>query len=193
MQDLERRVAVTTVEYRAGDDDNGPEIVGEAAVFNQWSGDLGGFKERIAPEAFKDVLKRSDTRALFNHDSNMLLGRQSAGTLELTETKSALEFRVKLGNTTVANDVKEHIDRGDIQGNSFSFRVEADEWDKIDSDLPERTITKVGDLIDVGPVTFPAYEATTVSTRSLDEARKEAEPPDLSEQEYRQRMAELTV
>lgn len=197
MQELERRVAVTTtVEFREGDDDNGPSIEGQAAVFNTWSGDLGGFKERIAPGAFKDVLKRSDVRALFNHDSNLLLGRQSAKTLTLRESKDGLEYRVALGDTSIAKDVREHIKRGDIQGNSFSFRVEADEWDKIDSDLPERTITRVGDLIDVGPVTFPAYEATSVSTRSLDAARKEAEAnqePDLSDYEHRLRVAELTL
>jgi len=200
MKDLERRMAVTKVEFREGDGDNGPEIVGEAAVFDKWSGDLGGFTERIAPGAFKDILKTSDTRALFNHDSNMLLGRQSAGTLEMNETKTALEFRVKLGNTTVANDVREHVARGDIQGNSFSFRVGADEWEDIDSDLPKRTITKVSELLDVGPVTFPAYESTTVSVRSLDEARKAAkkeEPTGPSEErieaENRQRLAELEV
>ena len=82
-QETERRffaIDQLVIEHRAEGDDKKPMIRGHAAVFNQLSEDLGGFREQIAPGAFKDALEKDDVRALFNHDDNLILGRNTAKT-----------------------------------------------------------------------------------------------------------------
>lgn len=151
---------------------DGNTVEGHAAVFNKFSEDLGGFREKIAPGAFRDSIKSSDTRALFNHNPNFVLGRTSSGTLELKEDKQGLFFRTSLPNTTWANDLRVSCQRGDINQCSFGFTIETDEWTEKDDGSMERTIKKVRDLLDVSIVTFPAYPDTSVAVRNLEEYRK---------------------
>jgi len=158
------------------DDDSLPKVEGYAAVFNRDSEDMG-FIERIAPGAFKKALKTSDVRALFNHDSNIILGRTSAGTLELKEDKKGLFMSVTPPDTQLVRDmVLSPIERGDITQQSFGFTVKADEWKNLDDDkeTPVRTITEIRELFDVSPVTFPAYPDTAVALRSLDKIKQDA-------------------
>lgn len=152
------------------DGDDPPKIVGYPAVFNTLSDDLGWFREKIKPGAFKNALKISDVRALFNHDSNFVLGRQSAGTLELRERTRGLWMEVIPPDTQWANDLLISIERGDVKEQSFSFTVKQDKWESsINEGEPEiRTIIEVKEIFDVSPVTFPAYPDTTVATRSKD-------------------------
>ena len=155
------------------DGDELPKIEGYAAVFNKDSEDMG-FIERIAPGAFKKALKTSDVRALFNHDSNIILGRKSAGTLELKEDKKGLFMSVTPPDTQLVRDmVLTPIERGDITQQSFGFNIKADEWKDMDKETPIRTITEVNELFDVSPVTFPAYPDTEVALRSLDNIKKD--------------------
>lgn len=155
------------------DDDSLPKVEGYAAVFNKDSEDMG-FIERIAPGAFKKALKTSDVRALFNHDSNIILGRTSAGTLELKEDKKGLMMSVTPPDTQLVRDmVLSPIERGDITQQSFGFTVKSDEWKEIDGKVPIRTITEIGELFDVSPVTFPAYPDTAVALRSLDKIKED--------------------
>jgi uncharacterized protein len=155
------------------DGDELPKIEGYAAVFNKDSEDMG-FIERIAPGAFKKALKTSDVRALFNHDSNIILGRKSAGTLELKEDKKGLFMSVTPPDTQLIRDmVLTPIERGDITQQSFGFNIKSDEWKDMDKDTPIRTITEVNELYDVSPVTFPAYPDTEVALRSLDNIKKD--------------------
>ena len=154
-------------------DDSLPKVEGYAAVFNSDSEDMG-FIERIAPGAFKKALKTSDTRALFNHDSNIILGRTSAGTLELKEDKKGLFMSIVPPDTQLIRDmVLAPIERGDITQQSFGFTVKADKWKEIDGKTPIRTITEIGELFDVSPVTFPAYPDTDVALRSLENIKKD--------------------
>ena len=157
------------------DDEELPKIEGYAAVFNKDSEDMG-FIERIAPGAFKKALKSSDVRALFNHDSNIILGRVSSGTLELKEDKKGLMMTVTPPDTQLVRDmVLSPIERGDITQQSFGFTVKSDEWKDIDGKVPVRTITEVGELFDVSPVTFPAYPDTAVALRSLEGIKQDLE------------------
>jgi len=156
-------------EFRVDTDDGVKRISGYAAVFNKWSEDLGWFREKIAPGAFADALEKSDTVALFNHDSNLVLGRTSNGTLRLKEDEVGLHMEVDLPDTQAANDLYKLVERGDIKQQSFGFIVEENEWRYgKNGELDERTITRVSDLFDVSPVTYPAYPDTSVAKRSFD-------------------------
>jgi uncharacterized protein len=155
------------------DGDELPKIEGYAAVFDKDSENMG-FIERIAPGAFKNALKKSDVRALFNHDSNIILGRMSAGTLVLKEDKKGLFMSVTPPDTQLVRDmVLTPIERGDITQQSFGFNIKTDEWKDLDKETPRRTITEVNEIYDVSPVTFPAYPDTEVALRSLDSIKKD--------------------
>jgi HK97 family phage prohead protease len=144
---------------------------------------MWGFQEKVAPGAFKNALKKSDTRALFNHDPNIILGRTSAKTLELKEDKQGLHMTVTPPDTNYVRDVVlTPIKRGDIKEQSFAFTVKKDSWEEDkEKQIVTRTIMEIEELYDVSPVTFPAYADTTVAVRSMEEWRKAAvgsQPPD---------------
>jgi len=161
----EMRVMGGKLEIREAGDNK--KIVGYAAVFNSLSEDLGGFREKINPGAFRAAIKKSDTVALFNHDSNIVLGRTSAGTLELKEDKTGLFMEIDPPDTQAARDLMVSIERGDIKQQSFGFIVKNDSWETIDGE-EIRTIGEVEELYDVSPVTYPAYPDTSVALRSLE-------------------------
>ena len=182
---VERRIVpVSELRVKHGEGESRKSTIeGYAAVAGKWSEDLGGFKERIKPGAFAAALKVSDARALFNHDSNIVLGRQSAGTLRLSEDKNGLFMEVDPPDTQLVRDmVLTPIERGDITQQSFGFTVEDDEWtENRETGEATRTITRFREIFDVSPVTFPAYPDTDVALRSLGEWRNknvEPEPAD---------------
>jgi HK97 family phage prohead protease len=162
-----RALAHSALEFRA--DGNTGKLGGYAAVFDQTT-DLGFFgKERLSRSAFDAVLKLKDTdvRSLWNHNPQYLLGRQSTGTLRLSVDSTGLEYEVDLPDTQYARDVRALAERGDLDGASFSFIPGEWEWD----DRTEtRTHTSVATLVDVAPVTFPAYSGASTEARSLDSA-----------------------
>jgi len=182
VENLERRfVPLAEIELRAGEGDT-PVIEGYAAVFNKWGSEAYGFREKIAPGAFKKTIKGGDVRALFNHDPNHVLGRQSNGTLTLKEDDRGLSMHTDINaDDPDAMSVYAKVRRGDVNGQSFGFVVREEEWKYFDDDtkLPERIIREV-DLFDVGPVTFPFYEQTdvTVALRSLERNRPQNDDDD---------------
>lgn len=165
---IERRTFVEPVELRAV----GGKLIaaGYAAVFNKLSQNLGGFVEQVAPGAFAKTIKEQDVRALFNHDENQVLGRNLPGTLRLEEDGTGLGYEVDLPDTTIGRDVAKLLERQDVSGSSFGFRVIEDEWGETEAGFPLRTLRQVS-LRDVGPVTFPAYTDSTSALRSLAEKR----------------------
>jgi uncharacterized protein len=152
-------------------EDGSRMIAGYAAVFHraddpgtqyQLSSDL---VERIAPTAFaRAITDKHDARALFNHDPNMLLGRAGAGTLRLTTDGTGLRYEIDLPDTQVGRDVAASVQRGDLTGSSFAFQVVKQSFQRGDK-MHTRTIEDVN-LLDVGPVTYPAYQSTTTGLRS---------------------------
>ncbi|KAF0097826.1 MAG: phage protease [Rhodospirillaceae bacterium] len=146
-----------------------PLLEGHAAIFNSLSEDLGGFREQILPGAFAEAIEKDDVRALFNHDSNFVLGRNVSGTLRLSENVRGLAFEIDLPETPTIRDlVAAPIERGDISQMSFGFSVRpgGQDWAKNDEGQVIRSLKKVR-LYDVSPVTFPAYRATDVAVREL--------------------------
>lgn len=158
------------------------KITGYAAVFNSLSEDLGGFREKIKPGAFRNALKSSDTRALWNHDANIVLGRSTAGTLTMKEDKRGLS--IEIDPPKWADPYLESIERGDVSQMSFGFIVKSDQWeDKEGATI--RTLIDIADLRDVSVVPFPAYQDTSVAIRSMEawkgEHETEEKPEDLKD------------
>lgn len=165
-------------------EDGQPEsrwIVGYAAKFGVNSLDLGDFTERIDPGAFGIVAERRgrkkplETRALWNHDANFPLARYP-GTLRMNVDDVGLRYEFPVPDTTYGRDLAANIEAGIVRGSSFSFQVATggDSW-SVEDGRSIRTVTKIDSLIDVGPVTFPAYPDAdvTVAKRSFDAFRQQ--------------------
>jgi uncharacterized protein len=168
---LEKRIFVGQVELRASKSGSGPGLMyGFAAKYDKLSQDLGGFIEKLAPGCFDGVMQ-GDTRCLRNHADDNLLGRTTSGTLVLSLKPEGLWYECDLPDTSCGRDTAELIRRRDMSGSSFQFNLAMDgqEWDW-DGPKPLRTITRVGLLYDVAPVTNPAYEDTEVDMRSFQHA-----------------------
>lgn len=164
---VSNRITGVSVEERDGDT---PTITGHAAVFYDGTRntefEFFGMRERIMPEAFNNALSRpDDVRALFNHDSNHVLGRTKSGTVKLSVDDVGLRYDITPPDTQTGRDIVESIRRGDLSGSSFAFRVIGQRFSTEDSD-DIREITDV-ELFDVGPVTFPAYESTDTGIRAI--------------------------
>lgn len=127
-----------------------------------------GATESIARGAFTESIN-GDVRALYNHNSDIILGRTSAGTLELKDTDVGLWGKIDINaRDTQAVNVYERIARGDISGCSFGFTIEDEDTTVRDDGTVHWTIKKVNPLYEISPCTFPAYEATSVSARERD-------------------------
>ena len=155
--------AELVVEERAG---GKTVITGYAAVYDRLSLELpGNFRERIMPGAFDKVLARQrgkqDVVAVFNHDNNIVLGRTSSGTLELSSDAKGLRYEVTPPATR--SDIVELIARRDVRGSSFAFTVGTggDAWSSDDKGSI-RSVREVSGLFDVGPVVNPAYPDSSV-------------------------------
>ena len=157
-KDAEKRT-MGTIEVRESEGDD-MTLEGYAAVYNSET-DLGHFREVIKPGAFDDVLD-NDVRALINHDPNLILGRTTNGTLELSVDERGLKYKVKLGDQQYAKDFYESVKRGDISQSSFAFTIDEQSWNE---ERTVRSVDKVRQLLDVSPVTYPAYAAATVQAR----------------------------
>jgi len=158
------------VEHRA-DPETGERrtyLVGYAAKFRTDSLLLGDFVEQIAPSAFEIVEKGKDlegrpleTRGLFNHDPNHLIGRYP-NTMKLVVDKIGLKYEILLPESR--HDIAEMVARGDLKGSSFSFICAegGEKWTR-EGGKSRRLVTKIKALLDCGPVTYPAYRDSSVA------------------------------
>lgn len=172
---METRTTVTRAynfELRAEHDDkNGYHIVGRPIVYNSKT-DLGYFDEIIEAGALDETDLR-DVRFLVNHDTSMIpLARSRRNnensTMQMSVDKDGMTIRVNLDieDNTDAKNLYSAIKRGDITGMSFMFSIDSEEWDDMESDHPTRRIKKIGVVLEVSAVTFPAYESTEISARA---------------------------
>jgi hypothetical protein len=179
------KLDLSKCEVRSAEGDAPATFSGYAAVFNELSVNLGGFRERIQPGAFRSAVEDGqDVRFLINHDSNLILGR-TPRTITLTEDEIGLRVECELPNTSYANDLVESMRREDINQMSFGFITRSDDWKEKDAEtgLPIRELIEA-DLFDVSVVTYPAYPDTTAEVRTyiaehnpelLDRAKRAAE------------------
>lgn len=161
----EHRDIAGTVELRAAADGS-PIAAGYAAVFGRRSVDLGGFTEIVAPGAFTKTVTEADVLGLYEHDERALLGRTSAGTLRLVIDEHGLAYEIDLPDTSTGRDVGELLRRTDLRGSSFGFRTIRDEWFQAEGGDVTRTLLETA-LVDVSPVSRPAYPDTDAALRSL--------------------------
>ena len=141
-------------------------IVGYAAVFNKLSVDLGGFRERIEPGAFRQAIQRGDdVRALLNHDPSLLLGRTRSRTVTLEEDDVGLLTTIRPPDTELGRSTVESIRRGDRDGMSFGFIVREERFNGTGNEVV-RTVLEA-ELFDVTVATYPAYPDTKVAVRSF--------------------------
>ena len=157
----------------------GNRLVGYASVFNQYA-DFGSFLETLAPTAFDAALAdpATDVRSYFQHDSAKLLGRQKAGTLRLSTDSTGLHFELDIPETTDGRDLRELVSRGDLTGMSFGFIAGQEDWGHTRDGRELRTHTSVSQLIEISPVSRPAYAGTSVQLRSLADITNPAESRD---------------
>lgn len=150
-------------------EESGPNAIeGHAAVFDAFAEIGPDTLERLASTAFDRVLANEpDVRALKNHDPNLVLGRTGRN-LELSVDDVGLRFRIDpLPDTQAAHDLREEMRQGLISGASFAFIPDEETFEQAADKRFIRTHTSVGGLLDVSPVTFPAYTETDVALRSM--------------------------
>ena len=138
-----------------------PRIDARAILFDSWSVDLGGFRERIMPGS---VELDPDLVALFDHDSSMVLGRVSAGTMTVAEDERGVAFTAYPPNTTWANDLAVSMKRGDIRGCSFRMVVDEDNW-YVERGMVHRDVKRAR-ISELTVTSMPAYPETTAAARS---------------------------
>ena len=177
-------------EVRADNGAKGNIITGRPIVYESKT-DLGWFDEIIERGAL-DGADLTDVRFLVNHDTSKIplaRSRRNNGnsTMQLSPDYEGLAIEVQLDveNNSEARALYSAVQRGDITGMSFMFSVDEEEWTDLESDHPVRHVKKLGSIVEVSAVTFPAYESTEISARSkealenarlaLEKAREERE------------------
>lgn len=155
--------------------DDSRTVEGYAVIFNSESRDLGGFTEIIEPTALNGIIENADVFCYLNHDeSRGVLARSNKGNgsllLEIDEV--GLRYAFEAPKTALGDELLEGIKRGDICASSFAFTCGTDEWEKRKDGTYLRHIKTIENLFDVSPVYTPAYDATSVDTRGLDDLQK---------------------
>ena len=180
--ELERRSY--NFEVRAQTGEHGTIITGRPIVYNSKT-NLGFYDEVIESGAL-DSTNLNDVRFLINHDTSRIplaRSRRNNGksTMQFTVDPMGLNLdwvMLDVENNSEARALYSAVERGDISGMSFMFSVDDEEWENLESDHPTRHIRKIGSVVEVSAVTFPAYEATEIQARSkaaLENARSALE------------------
>ena len=182
MKELERRSY--SFEVRAEETEKGHIITGRPIVYNSKT-DIGWFDEVIESGAL-DGANLNDVRFLVNHDTRKIplaRSRRNNGNSTMQMSVDPMGLNLDYVNLDTENNVEARalysaVQRGDISGMSFMFSVDDEEWENLESDHPTRHIRKIGSVVEVSAVTFPAYESTEINARSkeaLDNARSALE------------------
>jgi len=166
---MERRTMVCRpTEFRALEENGERYIEGYFAVFNSNYEIRPGITESVAPGAFSAALS-GDVRALTNHDTTLVLGRNRAGTLELREDSVGLWGRIRLNpQDGDAMNLYARVQRGDVDQCSFGFDIGEETVEFREDGSAHWTILRVNPLYEVTVATFPAYQETSVAARAAE-------------------------
>jgi HK97 family phage prohead protease len=182
MNELERRFY--NFDVSAEETERGHILTGRPIVYNSRT-NLGLFDEIIEQGAL-DGTDLTDVRFLVNHNTMMIplaRSRRNNGnsTMKLSTDENGLLIdyvSLDVENNADARALESAVKRGDISGMSFMFSIDGFEWENLESDHPTRHITKIGSVVEVSAVTFPAYDTTEIYARSkvaLENARSALE------------------
>ena len=164
-EQMQTRIA--TSQFKTREDGENLYIEGYFSVFNSNYELWQGATESIAQGAFSEALG-DDIRALVDHETRLVLGRNKAGTLELREDSHGLWGKVRINpNDSDAMNLYERVKRGDVDQCSFGFDILDEETEFRENGEVHWTIKKVK-LYEVSVCTFPAYTETSVSARKKD-------------------------
>lgn len=162
-----RQVRSVASEFKTRDNGEEKRIEGYFAVFNSTYDIAPGMSESVARGAFSETLG-GDIRALIDHETRLVLGRNKAGTLELREDDKGLWGSILLNpNDQDAMNLYARVERGDVNQCSFGFDILSEETDFLENGDVHWTITSVK-LYEVSVCTFPAYAETSVQARNND-------------------------
>ena len=175
-----KEIRAFTFEVRAEqNEEQGKFLAGTPIVYNEKT-DIGWYDEIIDRGALDEADLR-DVRFLVNHNTDMIPLARSRNnnvnsTMQLEVTDGGMNIRVNLDveNNSEAKSLYSAVERGDLDGMSFMFTVDADRWEDLESEHPTRHIEKLGKVFEVSAVTFPAYQATTITARGLSDALESA-------------------
>lgn len=186
-----RQVRTSLSEFETRKDGETPHISGYFSVFNSNYEIFKGCTESIAPGAFTEEL-HSDVRALVDHDTRLVLGRTTAGTLELREDEKGLWGDIAVNpKDSEAMNCWARVERGDVSQCSFGFNILDEEHEEREDGTHHFTIRKVK-LFEVSVCTFPAYEDTAISARKADIAEIEKRKADIWREERKKKLKEVS-
>ena len=170
-----RKFIATDLETRTEENSSEKIITGYINKFNTRSQYMG-FYEEVRNGAFDKTLSDGhNIYAMYNHDSNMILGSTRSGSLKLNTDDVGLHFELRINpNISYAKDLYELVRSGDIAGCSFGFYVLDDSWSYTEDKIDLRTVKEV-ELIEVTITPFPAYLDSEASCRSFELHNKEVE------------------
>lgn len=164
-----RQIRSVATNFQTRSEDSGPVIAGYFAVFDSDYELWPGATERVAPGAFSKCLN-DDIRALADHDTRLVLGRTTAGTLSLREDEHGLYGEIKINeHDSDAMNLYARVQRGDVTQCSFGFDIVREHFNEAPGGACCWTIREVK-LYEVSVCTFPAYKETEVTARTRDRA-----------------------
>jgi uncharacterized protein len=149
---------------RAEETDDERIVEGYFALYESETELFEGIYEIITKGAFDNTLN-NDIRALWNHNTQFVLGRSKNGSLQLKTDEKGLFGTIRLPNTGYAEDLHELVKRGDIDQCSFGFNILDEDLEELANGGYRWRINEI-DLHEISVVTFPAYENTTVQARA---------------------------
>lgn len=162
-----RQLRTIASEFQTRDDGGELRIEGYFAVFNSIYQIWDGAEEMIAPGAFSNTLA-DDVRALIDHETMYVLGRNAAGTLELRQDERGLWGSVLINpNDQDAMNLYARVQRGDVSQCSIGFEIIREESEVFPDGKIRWTIEEIK-LYEVSVCTFPAYSETSVKARKSD-------------------------
>ena len=183
-----RQTRAFDTQFSVRDAEGEHRIEGYFAVFGSDYQIGPGMSESVDSHAFDGELNQ-DVRCLVDHDTRLVLGRTTAGTLTLRTDEHGLWGSVLINTEDQdAMNLYARVQRGDVNQCSFGFDILDEEFVNREDGSAHWIIKKVK-LYEVSCVTFPAYEETSISARKADLANARKRDTDAFKQRLKERLS----